>query len=160
MNDKSAVMAEDGPLWYRGMSQDPAPPSPSKSIGCSRPSASNRSWSAILHRGRHPASICGKVLVIDVGLSSLLRRPSPFACPGGQDTLCRPPRHQIPLPRTPPPTSLRYLKNTVALEPMGSALAKHLAEVEARPRGRPDSFKAVRLARRPVVQDRRFAFLA
>jgi len=25
----------------------------------------------------------------------------------------------------------RYLKNTVALEPMGSALAKHLAEVEA-----------------------------
>jgi hypothetical protein len=74
----------------------------------------------------------GKVLVIDVGLSAHYGA-HPVCLVQEGDTFYAVHRgNKVLLPVGDAAADLtRYLKNTVALEPMGSALAKHLAEVEA-----------------------------
>jgi hypothetical protein len=133
LNDQSAVMASDGPLWYRGLSQDEnaAPPAHVDNVL----SAFHVKQIVVGHTPTAGAVIPrygGKVLVIDVGLASVY----------GGHPVCLVSEHgttyavhrgtKVNLPLTDAAADLMtYLKSAVALEPMGSALAKHLAQVEA-----------------------------
>jgi hypothetical protein len=132
INDKGAVTAEDGPLWYRGLSQDEnaAPPDHvdrllttygvSQVVVAHTPTAG-----AVLPR------YAGKVLLIDVGLSSYYGGHPVCLVQEGKMTYAVHRGTRIALPSDAAEDLARYLKSTVELEPSGSALAKHLAGVEA-----------------------------
>lgn len=133
LNEQGAVMAADGPLWYRGLSQDDKAATPAEVDGVL--SAFHVKQIVVGHTPTAGAVIPrygGKVLVIDVGLASVY----------GGHPVCLVNEHgatyavhrgtKVALPLTDAAADLMtYLKSTVALEPMGSALAKHLAQVEA-----------------------------
>ena len=73
----------------------------------------------------------GKVIVIDVGLSSYYGGHPVCLVQEGKTTYAVHRGTRIPFAEDAAADLTRYLKKTVELEPMGSALAKHLAEVEA-----------------------------
>ena len=133
LNDNSAVMAGDGPLWYRGMSQDEKAAARAQvdqvlaAFGVKQIVVGHTPTAgAVLPR------YGGKVLVIDVGLSAHYGGSPGLPRTGGRHLYAVHRGHKVLLPIGDAAADLtRYLKNTVALEPMGSALAKHLAEVEA-----------------------------
>lgn len=132
INDRSAVTADDGPLWYRGLSQDEGAAASDHvdrllaSYGVSRiVVAHTPTDGAIMPR------YDGKVIVIDVGLSSFYGSHPVCLAQEGKVAYAVHRGARIPLPEDAAADLARYLKNTAALEPMGSALAKHLAEVEA-----------------------------
>jgi hypothetical protein len=132
ITDRSAVTAEDGPLWYRGLSQD-AGAADSAHVdqllaryGVSRiVVAHTPTVGAILPR------YAGKVIVIDVGLSSFYGTHPVCLVQELKMTYAVHRGARIPFPEDAAADLARYLKRTAELEPMGSALAKHLAEVEA-----------------------------
>jgi hypothetical protein len=132
INDQSAVTASDGPLWYRGLSQDEDAAAPEFVDRLLAAYGVNR---VVVGHTPTPGAILprygGKVLVIDVGLSAyygshpvclVQEGPARFAMHRGT---------RVPLPADAAADLARYLKHTSSLEPMGSALAKHLAQVEA-----------------------------
>ncbi len=132
LNDKSAVTADDGPLWYRGLSQDSAAAETSHvervlaAYGVNRiVVAHTPTAGAILPR------YAGKVIVIDVGLSTYYGGHPVCLVQEGKTTYAVHRGARVPFPEDAAADLARYLKKTVELEPMGSALAKHLAEVEA-----------------------------
>lgn len=132
LNDKSAVMADDGPLWYRGLSQ-------------SENAAAEDHVDRLLNGfgvkqivvGHTPTAGAvlprygGKVVVIDVGLSTYYGGHPVCLVQEGAVMYAVHRGTKLPLPMDAADDLMRYLKNAVALEPMRSALAKHLAEVEA-----------------------------
>jgi hypothetical protein len=132
LNDKSAVTAEDGPLWYRGLSQDSGAADPSHverllaAYGVNRVVVAHTPTAgAILPR------YAGKVIVIDVGLSTYYGGHPVCLVQEGKTTYVVHRGTRVPFAEDAAADLARYLKRTVELEPMGSALAKHLAEVEA-----------------------------
>jgi hypothetical protein len=132
INDKSAVTAEDGPLWYRGLSRDEgaAPPEHVDRLLA----AYGVSHVVVAHTptaGAVMPRYGGKVLVIDVGLSAYYGSHPVCLVQEGKTAYAVHRGKSIPLPLDAAADLARYLKETVALEPPGSTLAKHLAEVEA-----------------------------
>jgi hypothetical protein len=132
INDKSAVTSDDGPLWYRGLSQDEKAADSAhvdrllSTFGVGRIVVGHTPTSgAILPR------YDGKVIVIDVGLSSFYGTHPVCLVQEGKITYAVHRGTRIPFAEDAAADLARYLKNTVQLEPMGSALAQHLAEVEA-----------------------------
>jgi hypothetical protein len=69
--------------------------------------------------------------VIDVGLSTYYGSHPVCLVQEGKTTYAVHRGTRVPFPADAAADLARYLKRTVELEPMGSALAKHLAEVEA-----------------------------
>jgi hypothetical protein len=133
LNDKSAaVTAEDGPLWYRGLSQD---------SGAAEPEHVSRVLAAfgvnriVVAHTPTPGAILprygGRVIVIDVGLSSYYGSHPVCLVQEGKTTYAVHRGTRVPFADDAASDLARYLKRTLELEPMGSALAKHLAEVEA-----------------------------
>ena len=133
LNDQSAVMAGDGPLWYRGMSQDEKAASDAE---VDQVLAAFKVKQIVVGHTPTAGAVIprygGKVLVIDVGLSAHYGTHPVCLVQEGDTVYAVHRGNKVLLPIGDAAADLtRYLKNTVALEPMGSALAKHLAEVEA-----------------------------
>lgn len=132
MNDKSSIIVEDGPLWYRGLSkdEDAAPPEHVERLlaayGVSRVVVAHTPTAGAVLPRYH-----GKVIAIDVGLSTYYGGHPVCLVQEGKLTYAVHRGVRIPFPEDTDADLARYLKNTVALEPKGSALAKLLAEVEA-----------------------------
>jgi hypothetical protein len=133
LNDTSAVMAGDGPLWYRGMSQDEnaAPVAQVDQV-----LAAFGVKQIVVGHTPTPGAVIprygGKVLVIDVGLSAHYGSHPVCLVQEGETMYAVHRGTKVSLPLGDAAADLtKYLRNTVALEPMNSALAKHLAEVEA-----------------------------
>jgi hypothetical protein len=132
LNDKSAVTAEDGPLWYRGLSQDTTA---ADSAHVGRLLAAYGINRIVVAHTPTPGAILprygGRVVVIDVGLSAYYGGHPVCLVQEGKTTYAVHRGTKVPFPGDAADDLARYLKKTVELEPMGSALAKHLAEVEA-----------------------------
>jgi hypothetical protein len=133
INDKSAVTAEDGPLWYRGLSQDSG--SAADPAHVERVLAAYGVNRIVVAHTPTPGAILprygGRVVVIDVGLSAYYGGHPVCLVQEGKTTYAVHRGTKIPFPGDAAGDLARYLEKTVALEPMGSALAIHLAEVEA-----------------------------
>jgi len=133
LNDNSAVMAGDGPLWYRGMSQSENAASPEQ---VDQVLAAFGVKQIVVGHTPTPGAVMprygGKVLVIDVGLSAYYGTHPVCLVQEGDTVYAVHRGNKVLLPIGEAAADLtRYLKNTAALEPMGSALAQHLADVEA-----------------------------
>jgi hypothetical protein len=123
---------KDGPLWYRGLAQDDSPELRAhvdallKTHGVSRIVIGHTpTGGAVLPR------LDGKVVVIDVGLSRVYGGPpSGLVIETGVAYVVH--RGQrIDLPGPSGTEILAYLKKVAALEPEGSPVRKHVADVEA-----------------------------
>ena len=132
LNDNSAVMAPDGPLWYRGMSQDENSESLADvehvlgAFGVKQIVVGHTPTAgAVLPR------YGGKVVVIDVGMSMFYGGHPVCLVQEGNTMYAVHRGTKIAFPGDAADDLMQYLRNTVALEPMGSALAKHLADVES-----------------------------
>jgi hypothetical protein len=132
INDKSAVTSDDGPLWYRGLSQDEKAADSAhvdrllSTYGVARVVVGHTpTGGAVL------PNYDGKVIAIDVGLSRFYGTHPVCLVQEGKMMYAVHRGTRIPFAEDAAADLARYLKNTVQLEPMGSALAQHLAAVEA-----------------------------
>jgi len=133
LKDDSPVMAEDGPLWYRGLAESGSAAATEAHVD---QVLANYGIKRIVigHTPTAGAVIPrygGKVIVIDVGLTAVfggnraclvVERDGLYAIHRGQ---------KIPLPTGGNGDFLAYLKKCVSLEPAGSSLAKFASGVEA-----------------------------
>ena len=132
IKDASPVVAEDGPLWYRGMAQDD---SAAMVANVSQVLATHGISRIVL--GHTPTAgaviprLGGKVILIDVGMTAVFGGHRACLVEEGGKLFAV---HRGEKSRCPPdsgPDLMRYLKKALSLEPAGSSLAKYVAEVEA-----------------------------
>lgn len=130
MKEGSPVMAEDGPLWYRGLAQGEGAAMEAQveqvlaSFGVKHVVIGHTPTAgAVIPR------FGGKVIQIDVGLSAVYGGHRACLLWEGGQLYAVHRGEKIPLPGS--AGLVPYLKKALSLEPAGSSLAKYVADVEA-----------------------------
>jgi hypothetical protein len=130
IKDGSPVTVDDGPLWYRGLAQDEGP---AIEAHVDRVLASYGVKRIVIGHTPTAGAVIprfgGKVIQIDVGLSAVYGSHRACLLWEGGRLYAVHRGEKIPLPGN--SDLMSYLKKALSLEPMGSSLAKYVAEVEA-----------------------------
>ena len=125
------VMADDGPLWYRGLATDEGPAA--AALVDKALAAYGVKRIVIGHTPTAGAVIPrfgGKVVCIDVGLSAVYGSHRACLVIEGDNVSVVHRGEKLALPSG-GAEFVNYVKKALSLEPPGSSLAKYAAEVEA-----------------------------
>ena len=132
ITDKSPVVAEDGPLWYRGLAQDEGA---AMEAHVNQVLATHGIKRIVIGHTPTAGAVIprfdGKVVVIDVGLTATYGGHRACLVQEGASLYAIHRGQKIPLPAGGGAGLVGYLKKALSLEPPGSSLAKYVAELDA-----------------------------
>jgi hypothetical protein len=131
LKDGSAVTSPDGPLWYRGLAQDNG--EEFEKLVDQVLATQGAKHIVIAHTptpGVVMPRLNGKVIMIDVGLSTYFGSERAFLVEEHNELFAVHRGIRMPLPTTGGMALLEYFKKALALQPPGTPLAKYVAQQE------------------------------